>query len=61
MKYIKWIAVIVVAVTLCILLAETVSKALGISTEIAMLIIFSVAFPVIGFAYDCIRLTTIKK
>jgi preprotein translocase subunit SecY len=61
MKHKKWIAIIAIAVILCIFLAEAVSKVLGISTGTTMLIICSVAFPVMGFAYDCIRLTKIRK
>lgn len=61
MKYTKWIAIIVTAVILCILLTETVSGLLGVSTETAIFIIFSIAIPAVGFAYDCIHLSKINK
>lgn len=61
MKYTKWTTVVLVTVALCILLFNTVSKLLSVSPEIAIFIIGFIVFPVVGFVYDCIRLTKINK
>lgn len=49
MKYIKWTVVIVLSVIVSVAFAESVSNVLGVSTEISMLIICFVVFPLIDF------------
>ncbi len=61
MKYLKWLLIIILSVSLSVAFTGLISQFFDISIQLVMAIMFIIVFPLAGFIFDIFRLSKIDK
>ena len=61
MKYLKWLLIIILSVSLSVAFTGLISQFFDISIQLVMAIMFIIVFPLADFIFDIFRLYKIDK